>query len=825
MMMQQEPIDGVAASDPPMSILFPTTTTTAEQNDDGDSFPMLRPPSSLSWSTNGASQATWPDKDAEAAIEAAASKAVQTIAARKEADDLQYLTSDWKPAFEEETDIFERCRSDLSQKVLASSSHHHNLCRAGEELGEQVPNKEVKATEEQEHNDLEFINSIATSSSPKKGRGVLGISAARLNQISALRVKWEEAKKKTNVDAAEPRENILRLRKFRMLGKHQQFKRNEKAVVAKKAPTNVEQTMEDHVLSLTQTASKSDEQPSSPLAIIIVTPEKAAVNTPTTTGSAFTLELSPQCDISTATPNAAGLTRGHSPLVPAVSPTAPLPPEMPISIVSRKASGADQGSTSLTASSLGSEGSSIIDEESKETYSDASTSSNSGQEINEVATIEILAEASSTFVSQEGHEAHPFSATANPGPLLAQKSDNAEADDNNDTAQQHDKAVEGSTQVIEPTKDIGIDNNADKSVRVIYNTDNNGTIKASSDVLVELPSSTENDVEVLKCLGGLDGVGKESGPNDVVAKVSSSDNTAQSKSGRGNRSKIGRKLRKGRLNRTQKQMAVRSPSEVASASRIRAKKGLSPEAKEVVKTSEVGETPLSKGEMEEIVITPVTTTRFWDIKEYGLSQDSQVALAEKPPLTKGTPKDQKNHSGGLSQEAKHVLEGKQDRPCDGLEDFEVAFGFLSPAIGRSKSARSDNECTHDSTYAYDKDESTYTSHSEYKDDDGTFWSFITASTSTTSAEKKGHNKCNSSFEPFGIPKEELMEDLIDAFEDTSAHMQSFIECLPMTEVYNCTERTRMDIRRGNRGAGVSARKKRGGVNNCRQSVSVESMNN
>ena len=169
---------------------------------------------------------------------------------------------------------------------------------------------------------------------------------------------------------------------------------------------------------------------------------------------------------------------------------------------------------------------------------------------------------------------------------------------------------------------------------------------------------------------------------------------------------------------------------------------------------------------------------------------------------------------GLSQKAKFILAAAET--TEDMEEIEVLMegkrrrNKITVSKKQRKQTqirRTSTDKSYDSSYAnsyesQDDDESLYNVSeeeeeegsfygSEVDDDDDSMCSFV--SKASTRSDQSG-NVFN--FEPCGIPQEEFVEDLIEAFEDTKAHVQQIIEGLDKQRSRrdNSTDRRRSSSR-------------------------------
>jgi len=272
------------------------------------------------------------------------------------------------------------------------------------------------------------------------------------------------------------------------------------------------------------------------------------------------------------------------------------------------------------------------------------------------------------------------------------------------------------------------------------------------------------------------------------------------------------------------------------------KKGLSSEAKAALHRRQGSSPNHPLEEMEEVVITPVATPRLnrKGRRGQGLSNHAHKVINgddEKEIIH--------NRNKGLSRKAKHQIEREQEAEEEleeQFEDIEVAFGSDKKKYsdGRKnqhlRPVRSEAEHTYHSRFAGSYIDSDDESKSRYgdgsgsssyddsygsEDDDDHSFASESASDYTDAEEERsaynrsfdtndrsfntretrtsegGEDNCKL-FAPFGIPQEEIIEDLKDAFDDSTAFIQqSFSEWFDITADLDARSSS-MQVNRGRR---------------------------
>jgi len=328
---------------------------------------------------------------------------------------------------------------------------------------------------------------------------------------------------------------------------------------------------------------------------------------------------------------------------------------------------------------------------------------------------------------------------------------------------------------------------SDVSGRIIVSDDDHGVIDTSTEVVVDVTSTLDrlgdDDIEVIKCMG-LEDIDndilmessransrkeQEVEDEDVFDGLSSKDSakvddpyaSKESTKVRGSGRVLGRILKprtsgKGMFSSKDKQSSIISD------------KGLSNEAREAVKIASYASVDSSNEEMNPIIITPVTVksvgTRRKKKKKYGLSQEAQATIAIDMGLdtvNEGTA------NKGLSNKAKYVL-GDVEAP-DEMDEIEVEQSTHKSQnrIIVSKKQKFPTGLPDKSSGTFDLScvESYETQDSSYNESEGllTFdseeddYSFVSKTSEVTDEA--------FNFEPCGIQQEELVDDLIDAFDD------------------------------------------------------------
>lgn len=327
---------------------------------------------------------------------------------------------------------------------------------------------------------------------------------------------------------------------------------------------------------------------------------------------------------------------------------------------------------------------------------------------------------------------------------------------------------------------------SDVSGRIIVADDDHGVIDTSTEVVVDVTSTLDrlgdDDIEVIKCMG-LEDIDndilmessrtnsrkeQELEDEDVFDGLSSKDSakvddpyaSKESNKVRGSGRVLGRILKprtsgKGMFSSKDKQSSIISD------------KGLSNEAREVVKIASSASVNSSDEEMNPIIITPVTVKSVGTRrkkKKYGLSQEAQATIAIDMGLdtvNEGTA------NKGLSRKAKYVL-GDVEAP-DEMDEIEVEQSTHKSQnrIIVSKKQKFPTGLPDKSSGTFDLScvESYETQDSSYNESEGllTFdseeddYSFVSKTSEVTDEA--------FNFEPCGIQQEELVDDLIDAFDD------------------------------------------------------------
>lgn len=255
--------------------------------------------------------------------------------------------------------------------------------------------------------------------------------------------------------------------------------------------------------------------------------------------------------------------------------------------------------------------------------------------------------------------------------------------------------------------------------------------------------------------------------------------------------------------------------------------GLSHTAKDVL-IQDFNDTPLSlQDSTGNLVITPVSSPIMGNNGKNGYRNLSQ--------------KVQDAQYAGLSQNAKHELAREKELE-ETLEEIEVSFGRGSEQpdsrhtnfsgkqkgeneIRGTKKIRSRSRLSHDyydsdgeeeDTSSYDApdddDDSTYNREESSEDtgdyDNGSSSNSIVSKSNSKYADfvrffddeteytdDRENRNCQdncTAFEPFGIPQDEIMEDLKEAFEDTiGAHITQMIKSFDITEGLVSEARERM----------------------------------
>jgi len=327
---------------------------------------------------------------------------------------------------------------------------------------------------------------------------------------------------------------------------------------------------------------------------------------------------------------------------------------------------------------------------------------------------------------------------------------------------------------------------SDVSGRIIVADDDHGVIDTSTEVVVDVTSTLDrlgdDDIEVIKCMG-LEDIDndilmessransrkeQEVEDEDVFDGLSSRDSakvddpyaSKESTKVRGSGRVLGRILKprtsgKGMFSSKDKQSSIISD------------KGLSNEAREAVKIASYASVDSSNEEMNPIIITPVTVKSVGTRrkkKKYGLSQEAQATIAIDMGLdtvNEGTA------NKGLSNKAKYVL-GDVEAP-DEMDEIEVEQSTHKSQnrIIVSKKQKFPTGLPDKSSGTFDLScvESYETQDSSYNESEGllTFdseeddYSFVSKTSEVTDEA--------FNFEPCGIQQEELVDDLIDAFDD------------------------------------------------------------
>ena len=259
---------------------------------------------------------------------------------------------------------------------------------------------------------------------------------------------------------------------------------------------------------------------------------------------------------------------------------------------------------------------------------------------------------------------------------------------------------------------------------------------------------------------------------------SSHNENGQSKSSRTKgRGRSKRVPRKGRFSLKKKTSSVSDNDDTVS------RKGLSSEAKKAVDDADSAHQPA-----DEIILTAVETPVLGSDNRYGLSEEAREALA-----CDYEPKEIKpnKNTPGLSQNARHALaveKEAEEELEDDLEEIEVDVrASRNPRGKRSERITVSRKIRHSrSTQSY-ADESTiggeslayasYASEYETVDEESTFYeeeSYDDASRSFVSYDDRSGYETKEENFVFGIPHDELIEDLKEAFADTTAHIQNMI---------------------------------------------------
>ena len=405
------------------------------------------------------------------------------------------------------------------------------------------------------------------------------------------------------------------------------------------------------------------------------------------------------------------------------------------------------------------------------------------------------------------------------------------------------------TVITEMVHNDGEDNESTSINRIVCNNDEHGVIDSSTDVLVDVSSAFQgegDDIEVIKCMdikdiesdilsvresvrGNRDNNVNDNIPEeeeeedddeDIFEDLSSKNETSNATSNeetvpslpsKENNEPTKSQSRGGRIvgRRIMKLKKNLVSAEAKSKNRQGSKnKGRRFSLKDK-ETSGVTDTAHLSSDAKDVVYSSPESANAMLLKEVigknktacGLSPEAQAVLAGDDLAIDGIEVGSDKKQTGLSQKAKFILAAAETN--EDMEEIEVLMESKRQITVSKKQKkqtqirRSNTDKSYDSSYAnsyesHDDDESLYNDSeeeedgsfygSEADDDDDSTCSFVSKASTRSDRSSNVFN-----FEPCGIPQEELVADLIDAFEDTKAHVQQIIEGLDFRDITNCTE--------------------------------------
>ena len=711
-----------------------------------------------------------------------------------------------------------------------------------------LPEEQQDAMMVSEEQEVPTKNNIDTK---PRGFGII----KRKARISNIRKKKNDASKKTapstvspsitNGDEKKGENKALNLRqrvRVRMLGRNS--RQSKKTVVEKSstvvkaddAPTKkIDEPNQQEPLAVPSTPVKKQSDtdnpathPSSTLAAVIITNPSGGkeltfenvknrsnlADTPTTTTSnASTLNTPPSYAVSTATPNSEGMPSGFTPEKAAeeaveleASPML-LPPAMPSTVAVKK-------------------------EEEETTEED----------MPDDTTIEEKEEPQGEDVQED--EARAVDSIE-------------ELKDTAKTITEDGQSADTVTTEILNNGDFDEDDESTSINRIVCNNDEHGVIDSSTDVLVDVSSAFQgegDDIEVIKCMDIkdidsdilsvresvrnnkiTDEEEKEdedddedvfenlSSKNDTSNATSNEETTVPSLPSKENNEPAKQQSRGGRIvgRRIMNFKNNLVAAEAKSKNRQGSKNKVRRFSLKDKQTSGVTDTAHVSSDAKEESVNAISLKEVIGNNQTacGLSPEAQAVLAG-VDLTIDAIEVGSDKKTGLSQKAKFILAAAET--TEDMEEIEVLMegkrrrNKITVSKKQRKQTqirRTSTDKSYDSSYAnsyesQDDDESLYNDSeeeeegsfygSEVDDDDDSMCSFV--SKASTRSDQSG-NVFN--FEPCGIPQEEFVEDLIEAFEDTKAHVQQIIEGLDFRD----TSASKRENRRARRPQ-LSKRKQR-----------------